>query len=153
MLTVFITLVLLNVVEIFLPIVLYKPPEADESEEGAAKAMKKMMQDPNSVIHDMQKDEHEMMMDEYMEIVLMWGYVLIFGVALPIAPFIAVCQNFIEVRVDAFKMTKFQKRGCCRMNTGIGVWFGILKTLTFLGMCTNLFILLQAMHPFTWTPF
>jgi len=56
--------------------------------------------------------------------------VILFGVAFPIAPFIALFQNFLQVRVDGFKMVKFTKRGRCRNVTGIGVWSSILELMT-----------------------
>lgn len=70
--TVFIMLVAMNIVEIFLPIILYKPPKADENEgETAVIELAKAKQDPNSIVHDMEKSDQESMLDEYLEIVIM----------------------------------------------------------------------------------
>jgi hypothetical protein len=65
LITVFITLVGLNVVEILLPILTYKAPTVDESEgPKAVIAFEAAQNEPNSIINDMQKKELESMMDE-----------------------------------------------------------------------------------------
>lgn len=70
--TVFITLVALNVVEIIMPILLYKPPEADLNEgDEAVREMAKAKPNPNSIVHDIPKDDQDSMLDEYLEIVIM----------------------------------------------------------------------------------
>ena len=55
---------------------------------------------------------------------------ILFGVAFPVAPFIALFQNCLVVRVNAFKMAKFNKRGRCTNVAGIGVWSSILEIIT-----------------------
>lgn len=75
---------------------------------------------------------------------------MLFGVAFPAAPFIAVMQNFLEVRVDAFKLAKFAKRGTCRNVPDLGIFYGILQVLTFIGVLTNIGLVLESLHPYEW---
>jgi hypothetical protein len=78
---------------------------------------------------------------------------MLFGVAFPAAPFIAVAQNFLEVRVDAFKLAKFAKRGTCRNVPDLGIFYDILEVLTFIGVLTNFGLVLESLHPYEWINF
>ncbi len=47
---------------------------------------------------------------EYLELVIQYGLITIFVAALPIAPLLALINNFIEIRVDANKFVVVQRR-------------------------------------------
>ncbi|XP_028415893.1 anoctamin-6-like, partial [Dendronephthya gigantea] len=52
---------------------------------------------------------------EHMEIVLQFGFVLMFTAAFPLAPLIAFINSIIEIRLDAIKFIHFQRRPIPKM--------------------------------------
>uniref|UniRef100_A0A7S4EWD0 Anoctamin transmembrane domain-containing protein n=2 Tax=Chrysotila carterae TaxID=13221 RepID=A0A7S4EWD0_CHRCT len=79
---------------------------------------------------------------EYNELVIQFGYVIMFSTALPLAALIALVNNLYEVRSDAWKIFKFHRRirpsGAVN---GTGAWRRIIKFLSCVGLATNLLIL------------
>ena len=47
---------------------------------------------------------------DFNEMVIQFGYITLFAVALPIAPVLAVLNNFFEIRGDAFALCKGSRR-------------------------------------------
>ncbi|KAJ8932911.1 hypothetical protein NQ318_002861 [Aromia moschata] len=60
------------------------------------------------------------LLDEYMDMVIQYGFIIFFVSAFPLAPFLALVNNFIEVRVDAHKMTKSFQEAAAQENNGAG---------------------------------
>lgn len=81
------------------------------------------------------------MFDEYLEMVIQYGFVTLFVAAFPLAPLLALMNNVIEIRLDAIKFVKIWKRPVASKAQDIGAWYGILKTITFLAILTNAFII------------
>ncbi|XP_037816459.1 anoctamin-1 isoform X2 [Lucilia sericata] len=73
--------------------------------------------------------DHSMFL-EYLEMVLQYGFITLFGLAFPLAPLLALINNVIEVRLDAIKMLKFIRRPVAQRAHDIGVWFGIMTVVT-----------------------
>ncbi|XP_061402791.1 anoctamin-5-like [Musca vetustissima] len=73
---------------------------------------------------------------EYLEMVMQFGFITLFGVAFPLAPLLALINNAIEVRTDAVKMLKFIRRPVAQRASNIGVWFGIMTVITRLAVAT-----------------
>ncbi|KAI8124173.1 Anoctamin-2 [Lucilia cuprina] len=67
---------------------------------------------------------------EYLEMVLQYGFITLFGLAFPLAPLLALINNIIEVRLDAIKMLKFIRRPVAERAHDIGVWFSIMTVVT-----------------------
>lgn len=48
---------------------------------------------------------------DYAELAVQFGYITLFVVAFPLAPFLALANNYVEFRSDAFKLlTQMQVR-------------------------------------------
>ncbi|XP_047120031.1 anoctamin-1-like isoform X1 [Schistocerca piceifrons] len=78
---------------------------------------------------------------EYLEMVLQYGFVTIFVAAFPLAPFFALLNNVLEMRLDAKKFLKFYRRPVPHRVKDIGVWFRILDIIGRLAVVTNAFII------------
>ncbi|XP_077297344.1 anoctamin-5-like isoform X2 [Arctopsyche grandis] len=79
--------------------------------------------------------------DEYLEMILQYGFVTLFVSAFPLAPFFALLNNVLEMRLDAKKFLKYYKRPVpCRVRN-IGVWFSIMDVLGKLSVISNAFMI------------
>ena len=47
---------------------------------------------------------HQGLFYEYLEMVIQYGFITIFVCAFPLAPFFALCNNVLELRLDAKKI-------------------------------------------------
>lgn len=79
--------------------------------------------------------------NEYLEMVLQYGFVTIFVAAFPLAPFFALLNNILEMRFDAKKLLKFHRRPVTQRVHDIGVWYRILDSISKLSVITNGFII------------
>jgi len=76
-------------------------------------------------------------LDEYSEIVIQYGYLTIFAATFPLAPLLAVLNNMIEIRTDAFKLLTSFTRPQYKGAQNIGTWFQILEVLGVIAVLTN----------------
>ncbi|KAI5095678.1 anoctamin-7 [Silurus meridionalis] len=85
--------------------------------------------------------ECEGLFDEYLEIVLQFGFITIFVAAFPLAPLFALLNNWAEVRLDAHKYVCEYRRPVAERAQKIGVWFIILEALSHLSVIVNAFLI------------
>ncbi|CAK1600273.1 unnamed protein product [Parnassius mnemosyne] len=78
---------------------------------------------------------------EYLEMVLQYGFVTIFVAAFPLAPFFALINNILEMRLDAKKFLTCYRRPVPQRVNDIGVWYRILDSIGKLSVITNGFII------------
>ncbi|CAH1965740.1 unnamed protein product [Acanthoscelides obtectus] len=84
---------------------------------------------------------------EYLEMgklnlrVLQYGFVTIFVAAFPLAPFFALLNNILEMRLDAQKLLTYYRRPVSQRVKDIGVWYRILDSIGKLSVVTNAFII------------
>ena len=62
------------------------------------------------------------MHEDYLELYIQFGYILLFMVTYPMAAFWAWVNNVLELRVDAFKLTRTQRRPAVHRVGHIGAW-------------------------------
>jgi anoctamin-10/anoctamin-7 len=79
--------------------------------------------------------------EDYNEMVIQFGYVILFVSAFPLAPLFALINNLVEIRTDAFKLLRLHQRPALGRAEDIGTWYGILEALSVIGVVTNCFIL------------
>ncbi|XP_025097093.1 anoctamin-4-like isoform X3 [Pomacea canaliculata] len=75
--------------------------------------------------------------DEYLEMVIQFGFVTIFVAAFPLAPLFALLNNIIEIRLDAYKFVTQWRRPLAARAQDIGIWFGILRGISTLAVVSN----------------
>ncbi|CAO2579570.1 Ano3, partial [Lemmus lemmus] len=81
------------------------------------------------------------LMEEYLEMVLQFGFTTIFVAAFPLAPLLALLNNIIEIRLDAYKFVTQWRRPLPARATDIGIWLGILEGIGILAVITNAFVI------------
>ncbi|XP_011495635.1 PREDICTED: anoctamin-4 [Ceratosolen solmsi marchali] len=79
--------------------------------------------------------------DEYLEMIIQYGFVTLFVAAFPLAPLFALLNNIAEIRLDAYKMVKEARRPLAERVEDIGAWYGILKGVTYAAVVSNAFVI------------
>ena len=69
--------------------------------------------------------------------VIQYGFVTLFVAAFPLAPFFALLNNIIEIRLDATKLITQWKRPMAERAQDIGTWFTILVAISKLAVLVN----------------
>uniref|UniRef100_F6WU10 Anoctamin n=1 Tax=Xenopus tropicalis TaxID=8364 RepID=F6WU10_XENTR len=75
--------------------------------------------------------------DEFLEMVIQYSFTTIFVAAFPLAPVLAFLNNVLEIRLDAIKMTRLQRRFVPRKANDIGIWLQVLEAVGVLAVITN----------------
>ena len=91
--------------------------------------------------HDLKLAVHGGLFDEYLEMVLQFGFVTIFVSSFPLAPFFAILNNWVEIRLDAKKFTCTTRRIVAERAKDIGIWFSVLTVVTKIAVITNAFLI------------
>jgi len=86
---------------------------------------------------DSKKDDFDGILSEYAEMVIQYGYITLFAALFPPAPLLAVINNIVEIRTDAFKITNAVTRPRYRGAQNIGTWYYILEFLGIVAVITN----------------
>ncbi|KAM9375561.1 anoctamin-5 [Pholidichthys leucotaenia] len=90
--------------------------------------------------HDLQAFGQLGLFYEYLEMVIQFGFITLFVASFPLAPLLALINNIIEVRVDAWKLTTQFRRPVAAKAHSIGAWEEILGGIAALSVVTNAFI-------------
>ncbi len=85
---------------------------------------------------------------EYIEIMVQFGYVILFAIGFPMAPVLAMLNNIVEVQVDKYKLMKLTKRPVPHSANGIGVWATIVDVVTSISIFTNMGVFCFTMSTF-----
>nr|XP_020455350.1 anoctamin-6 isoform X2 [Monopterus albus] len=78
---------------------------------------------------------------EYLEMVIQFGFVTLFVASFPLAPVLALINNVIEIRLDAWKMLTQFRRFTPEKAQDIGAWQPILQAITIMAVATNAMII------------
>lgn len=137
--TIFIINICMNSVELGLPY--FKSKYREYSENKRIRLLKAQGEDMNiqvSVFEQQSKlGDYETPLDDYMELIIDYGYVVMFSAAFSIVPALAFLVNVVEIRVDAFKLCNLTKRPFPAPANSIGEWQSIIATISVIGTLTN----------------
>ncbi|KAK3788799.1 hypothetical protein RRG08_029246 [Elysia crispata] len=78
---------------------------------------------------------------EFTEKVILYGFLMLFASSFPLAPLLALVICYIDIRVDAKRMLWWYRRPVAFIAQDIGMWYGILNLVNFIGVLTNAFII------------
>ncbi|XP_035252507.1 anoctamin-5-like [Anguilla anguilla] len=90
--------------------------------------------------HDLREFGQLGLFSEYLEMVIQFGFITLFVASFPLAPLLALCNNILEVRVDAWKFTTQFRRPVAAKAHSIGAWQEILNGVAIFSVVTNAFI-------------
>lgn len=69
--------------------------------------------------------------------VIQFGFITLFVASFPLAPLLALFNNILEIRVDAWKFTTQFRRPMASKARNIGAWQEILNAVAILSVVTN----------------
>lgn len=69
--------------------------------------------------------------------VIQFGFVTLFVASFPLAPLLALVNNILEIRVDAWKLTTQYRRMVPEKARDIGAWQPIMQGIAILAVVTN----------------
>ncbi|XP_037370005.1 anoctamin-6 isoform X2 [Talpa occidentalis] len=78
---------------------------------------------------------------EYLEMIIQFGFVTLFVASFPLAPLLALVNNILEIRVDAWKMTTQYRRMVSEKARDIGAWQPIMQGIAIMAVVTNAMII------------
>mmetsp|Transcript_5526 Transcript_5526/g.7176 ORF Transcript_5526/g.7176 Transcript_5526/m.7176 type:complete len:373 (+) Transcript_5526:2-1120(+) len=140
-----------NAAEVLTSIIAVKKKQAEES-AGVS---------PDRVISQVEKQYSMEPFDkllgtfrQYQEMAFQFGYATLFSVAFPLAPLLAFISNFVEIRVDGWKLLQCTQRPEPEGVEDIGTWYSILDLISTLAVVTNgllLFFVAEGFVEYTWT--
>jgi len=80
---------------------------------------------------------YESTFEDFDELVIQYGYVCLFVVAFPLAPLLALINNYVEIRLDAKKLSLLCRRPFPAGAGSIGTWYDMLQVISFISVITN----------------
>ena len=82
--------------------------------------------------------------DDYLEMMVTFGYVTLFAAAFPMASFISVIMIYFEARSDLFKLEKLVRRPRVKKAYSIGSWTNVLEFMAVTSIFTNIILFTYA---------
>ncbi|XP_055615780.1 anoctamin-5-like isoform X2 [Toxorhynchites rutilus septentrionalis] len=79
--------------------------------------------------------------EEYLKMIIQYGFITIFVVAFPLAPLFALLNNVFETRLDAKKFILYYKRAVPQRARNIGMWYNVMHVVGKIAVISSAFII------------
>ena len=147
--TIFITrLIWGNITEVVLPAVRIKKAQAaarkvehDDSEYDNPHLVDSMTKRQRSPAEEQfELDYYDQLLgtfSDYAELIMQFGYATLFVSAFPLAPLMAFVNNYVEIRVDGWKLCQNCRRPLPSGAEDIGTWQSILEIMSICAVVCN----------------
>ncbi|KAF4321830.1 hypothetical protein BBO99_00004563 [Phytophthora kernoviae] len=114
----------------------------------ASNASSQIRREPSGIEQQLGLDVYDQKgtFDDYNEMIIQFGYVTLFVVAFPLAPAMALFNNFFEIRIDAHKLVNATRRPDPRGAQDIGTWGTIIDLMGSIAMVTNVALVCFTSH-------
>jgi len=131
-------IVINNTLEVLLPYI---------KGEMKAKAESKGIDTDKAANKSFPEDEYEMQQyestfDDYDELAIQFGFVVLFVVAFPLTPLLAFLNNILEVKVDSTKLIQVTRRPEPRGVYSIGTFYDIYSIMAYVCIVTNIILVI-----------
>ena len=97
-----------------------------QQKTAQAKGAKDNAQQNEAVEAELRRDEYEQF-DDYLEMVIQFGYVTLFASAFPLSAALSIACNVLEIRSDMAKLTFVTRRPRALRASNIGTWNNVVK--------------------------
>lgn len=141
--TIFLTNFVLNLIEILTPMIITKYKIWKESRKLSNKAKKLSDEELQSKL-----SLYDTPLSDYMEVVIGYGYVVLFGASFPFTALLFLILIVIEMRVDAWKLCNLTQRPYPTSTNSIGAWLYIIQIMSIVGAGTNVGIIIFTENAF-----
>lgn len=82
--------------------------------------------------------------------VIQFGFITLFVASFPLAPLLALFNNILEIRVDAWKFTTQFRRPVASKARNIGAWQEILNAVAILSVVTNVGVICIVVYEYVY---
>lgn len=125
-----------NFFEVGLPWIKQKLSKSNSSKELMKNAVRR---EESKIEEQMKLDVYDQKgtFDDYNEMIIQFGYVTLFVVGFPLAPALALLNNYFEIRIDAHKLVNATRRPDPRGAQDIGTWGTIIEIMSTISVVTN----------------
>ena len=86
---------------------------------------------------DSKLEDYEGHVDDYITMIIQFGYVALFGATVPLLPFIAAIEVLFKIRIDAIRLCSLTKRPNPSECNTIGVYRKFILFIAFAGAVSN----------------
>ncbi|CAE7326990.1 rps11 [Symbiodinium sp. KB8] len=90
--------------------------------------------------------------DDFLEMVIEFGYVTLFASAFPLAGVMSIVSNLIEMKSDMFKLALVYQRPMPHRASNIGIWRTLLHVIVAFSVATNVMIFTMSEQFASWAP-
>lgn len=97
--------------------------------------------DNRDYIDEIYRETYEGPYDDYAEAVVQYGYVCAFSVAMPFLPIIALGENLLKIRMDAYRLCSLSRRPHVLLAEDIGSWETLMDLMGNIGCMISVGIL------------
>jgi anoctamin-10 len=98
-------------------------------------------------------DNYDGTFDDYLEIIIQYGYVTLFASAMPLAPVVSLLTNIVEMNSDLFKLKYVCARPLAVRAAGVGMWRAVIDCMCITAVLTNcLLFALSSEQLMQWLP-
>ena len=97
---------------------------------------------PHSIDHQMILDEYTEMVSEYSEILVDLGYLLLFGVVAPLVPFLVLLLVYTEKFFDSYKIFFLSRVKLLDQSNGLNIYNTVFRLIVYGGMFSNVAFLI-----------
>ena len=74
---------------------------------------------------------------DYSDLVMQFGFMTLFGSVFPLCVLLSLFNNYIEIRVDSWKMCQVVRRPHPKSSEDIGSWISMFELLSYLAVFVN----------------
>jgi anoctamin-10/anoctamin-7 len=134
------------------------PPIINARLKARAESKGAVLESANVKLTDVEKqfiaEEYDVLMGtfkDYGEMVIQFGYCTLFVAAFPLAPLIAFVNNWIELRIDGWKLCEIHRRPYAVGAEDIGTWFFFLDIMSTLAVVSNMALFVFTGTQLKWT--
>jgi len=93
-------------------------------------------------------ERYETTLYDYNQIILNWGFIVMFSGAWPLTPIVVMIYNISQTIVDQEKLLRQFQRPLYRSQATIGVWTEILEYLSYIGIVVHTLMLTLTTNDF-----
>lgn len=97
--------------------------------------------DVQVLLDELKRMPYEDTIDDYSEVIIQYGFLVLFGVAFPLAALINLVNNVMEFRMDTYKILAIHRRPSVDIATSIGSWLQVIRLLSTLSIVTTIALL------------